>query len=129
MDRRSSNSPQFAYKYVIIQPMEIEYLGEAVAELTALPRGERVAMLNALDKLSVVGDQLPHPHSSQVKGTRLRELRPRAGRSPWRALYLRIGDRLVIAAICPEAQHDARGFARGLVVAQERLEEYRRYGG
>jgi phage-related protein len=101
--------------------MEIVYLDEAVEELKALPKGERAAMLNALDKLSAVGDRLPYPHSSQVRGTRLRELRPRAGRSPWRALYQRVGNQLVIAAICPEAQQDPRGFARGCREAEERL--------
>ncbi len=112
----------FANKYVIVSAMEIAYLAAAIEELKALPRGEQAAMLNALGKLREIGDQLPYPHSSQVKGTRLRELRPRAGRSPWRALYQRVGDQLVVAAICSVAQHDPRGFARGVTIAHERLE-------
>lgn len=35
---------------------------------------------------------------------RLRELRPRGGRSPWRALYRQVGDEFVVAAIAPEAR-------------------------
>lgn len=43
-------------------------------------------------------------HTSAVQGfAGLRELRPRAGRSPWRAMYQRVGDVFVIAAIGPEA--------------------------
>jgi hypothetical protein len=52
---------------------------------------------------------------------RLRELRLRAGRSAWRALYRRVGDVFVIAAIGPEAQADKRGFGRAVTAAQARL--------
>lgn len=88
-----------------------------------MPR-ERVALLHAQEKLVAVGDRLPFPHQSAVVGSsRLRELRPRAGRSPWRALYTRSGDRLVILAICPEAQVDRRGFDRAVSQARRRLVE------
>ncbi|HWV22716.1 MAG TPA: type II toxin-antitoxin system RelE/ParE family toxin [Thermomicrobiales bacterium] len=99
-------------------------LSAAADELRALPVPERRAMLNALEKLQVIGPQLPYPHSSQVKTSALRELRPRAGRSPWRALYRQVGDQLIILAIVPEAQHDPRGFRRGLATAEERLADY-----
>jgi hypothetical protein len=102
--------------------MLVTVLSEARQELALLPRAERTAIENAIEKLSAVGDQLPFPHSSQVKGAeRLRELRPRAGRSPWRALYRRIGDELVIAAIGPEATHNQAGFRRAVVLAERRL--------
>ena len=56
-------------------------------------------MIRAVEKLEAFGPQLGHPHTSAVRGApRLRELRPRAGRSPWRALYRRVGDVFVIAA-------------------------------
>jgi hypothetical protein len=59
-------------------------------------------MLNAVEKLTVFGPALPFPHSSAIQGAeRLRELRPRAGRSPWRGFYRRLGDVLVISAIGP----------------------------
>jgi hypothetical protein len=51
------------------------------------------------------------------------ELRPRAGRSPWRAFYRRIGDDLVIGAIGPEAQVDSRGFQAAIAAAERRLNE------
>ena len=71
--------------------------------------------MNAVRKLEVVGPALGYPHTSDVRGAeRIRELRPRAGRSPWRGLYRRVGpDALVIAAIAPEAQVDQRRSAAG----------------
>ena len=95
---------------------------EAEEELQTLPLGERAAMQNAFEKLEVYGDQLPFPHSSRVKGAaHLRELRPRAGRSPWRAFYRRITDTLVIGAIGPEAHVDPQGFGRAIRAAEARL--------
>lgn len=81
--------------------MDVEVLPEAEEELAALPAGEQNAMQAALEKLEDYGDQLPFPHSSKVQDHNLRELRPRAGRSRWRAFYRRIGDRMVIGAIGP----------------------------
>jgi hypothetical protein len=43
------------------------------------------------------------------------------GRSPWRALYRRIGAVLVVAAIAPEARVDPQGFDRAIRLAEERL--------
>lgn len=104
--------------------MSIGYLGDVLSEINALPIAERKAMVNALDKLALLGDQLGFPHSSQVKGTTLRELRPRAGRAPWRAFYRRVGDHYLVAAIGPEALHDPRGFQRAINLAHARLEEH-----
>lgn len=56
--------------------MEIIYAGDAFAELYRLPLPERKAMANAIEKLRMPGGQLGFPHTSQVQGTRLRELRP-----------------------------------------------------
>jgi hypothetical protein len=81
-------------------------------------------MLNAVEKLTAFGPALPFPHSSAIQGAeRLRELRPRAGRSPWRGFYRRLGDVLVIAAIGPEAEVDKRGFDRAVTAASTRLAE------
>jgi hypothetical protein len=96
----------------------------AEAELTALVAGERTAILHAVDKLSALGPQLPFPHQSHVEGAQgVRELRPRAGRSRWRAFYGQFGEALVIAAIGPEAQVDRRGFERAVAAATARLAE------
>jgi ribosome-binding protein aMBF1 (putative translation factor) len=84
---------------------------EVAKERLSLPAAERNALLHAVEKLEAFGPQLGFPHSSAVQGfAGLRELRPRAGRSPWRAFYQRIGDVFVIAAIGPEAQVDHRRF-------------------
>lgn len=102
------------------------YHPEARAEANAIPLQERKAIDNAVDKLVSLGPTLPHPHSSKVMGDpggSLRELRPRAGRSPWRCIYQRIGDVFVIAAIAPEAQKDKAGFDRAVNDAKTRLAE------
>ncbi|MGH2772106.1 MAG: type II toxin-antitoxin system RelE/ParE family toxin [Actinomycetota bacterium] len=84
---------------------------------------ERNAMDNAVDKLEIFGPQLPYPHQSNVRGADdLRELRPRAGRSPWRAFYRRIGDNFVIGAIGPEAEANPHGFRRAVRAAVTRLD-------
>lgn len=67
---------------------EVRFHSDAREERRKLSLQEREAMANAVEKLRVHGPVLPYPHSSDVRGAdRLRELRPRSGRSPWRALY------------------------------------------
>jgi hypothetical protein len=48
-------------------------------------------------------------------------LRPRGGRSRWRALYARHEEGFVILAIVPEALVDDHAFNRGVSLAQRRL--------
>lgn len=82
-------------------------------------------MDHAVDKLEAFGPalSLPFPHQSDVRDAPgLRELRPRAGRSACRALYTRVGDEFVIAAIGPEAKVDLRGFRRAVRDALARLD-------
>lgn len=102
----------------------VRYLAEAEQELDELPGTEQAAIRNAEAKLAALGPMLPHPHSSDVRGSEgLRELRPRSGRCKWRALYQRSGDTFWIAAVCPEAEYDPRGFTRGCADALRRLKE------
>jgi hypothetical protein len=102
----------------------VVYLPEADQERGKLPATERTAIYNAVRKLEALGPDLPYPHSSDAKGAPgLRELRPRAGRSPWRPLYTRVAGKFVIAAIAPEAEKDPRGFRRACQRATERLSE------
>lgn len=90
-----------------------------------MPR-EKAALINAEAKLAAIGPARPYPHSSAVQGAeRLRELRPRGGRSPWRALYGQIGDEFVIA---PEAEIDKRRFAAACRRAEARLAELENAG-
>ena len=92
---------------------QVVYHPDVEAELARLPAGERAAMLHAVEKLEAVGPALPFPHQSNIQGaTGLRELRPRAGRSPWRGFYAPIRESFVISAIGPEANVDPRGFKR-----------------
>lgn len=103
---------------------KVLYLSEARRERGKLPIAERKAVDNAVSQLEVNGPSLPYPHSSKVQGAaKLRELRPRGGPSPWRALYRQYGDAFIIAAVCPEAKKDRRGFSRGVAAAEQRLEK------
>jgi len=108
--------------------MEVRLVPQAREELRALPPGEKAAMLSALKKLEAGGITLGAPHTSQVKGSSLRELRPRRGSSPWRALYRRVGNVLVIAAIAPEAKAKPRLFAGAVRAAEARLDEIEEEG-
>ena len=102
----------------------VVYVPDAERERDRLPANERQALYNAVAKLQAIGPDLGYPHTSAVQGTPgLRELRPRGGRSPWRGLYRQVGDRLVIGAIAPEAQHDSRRFKRACMAASRRLDE------
>ena len=98
-------------------------MAEAIVERdTLLVPKEKAALINADAKLEALGPRLPYPHSSAVAGAdRLRELRPRGGRSPWRALYRQVGDEFLVAAIAPEAEVDPPGFATACRRAEERL--------
>ncbi|MHB8289096.1 MAG: hypothetical protein ACYDEY_07655 [Acidimicrobiales bacterium] len=88
-----------------------------------MPR-EKAALINAEAKLATFGPALPYPHGSAVRGAdRLRELRPRGGRSRWRALYRQVGDEFVVVAVGPGAEVDPRGFAAACRRAEARLAE------
>lgn len=94
----------------------------AQAELDALVPSDRAVVLHAVEKLIALGPLLPFPHQSHVEGGHgVRELRPRRGRSRWRAFYGQVEATFVIAAIGPEAGVDRRGFERAVEAATDRL--------
>ena len=100
------------------------YLPEAERERSTLPQGEIAAMINADAKLQALGPAMGYPHSSAVRGAPgLRELRPRGGRSPWRAFYRQVGEQFVVAAVGPEAQVNPQRFRRACRLALQRLSE------
>jgi len=97
---------------------------EAAAEHRRLPVAEREAIDHAVEKLRAMGPPLPYPHQSDVRGaSSLRALRPRAGRSAWRALYRRVGQLFIVVAVGPEAEVDPRGFDRTVYAALTRLDD------
>jgi hypothetical protein len=109
-------------------PYEVLWHPDADAERAAIPdAAERTAIQHAREKLEALGPQLGAPHTSAIRGedgSGLRELRPRAGRSRWRAIYRQISPgTFVILAIAPEAQIDKRGFDQKVNHAQRHLEE------
>ena len=57
--------------------MEVWYLAEAAREREQLSARDRVALDHAIEKLELLGAQLPAPHQKNVIGAdRIRELRP-----------------------------------------------------
>jgi Phage derived protein Gp49-like (DUF891) len=81
------------------------YDPDAVIELV-VAKEERRAIFNAVEKLREVGEHLAPPHMKPLQGKAAngpRELRPRQGRSDWRALYRRYGSVYVILAF---GRHD-----------------------
>jgi hypothetical protein len=88
---------------------------------------ERVAIQHVREKLQAIGPRLGTPHSSAVrgeKGSGLRELRPRAGRSRWRPIYRRVQPGIfVILAVAPEAQIDKHGFDEIVRRARQHLRD------
>ena len=96
----------------------------AKKELAALTTQEKGAVDNAMKKLEAIGPALGHPYSSAVQSSdRIRELRPRAGRSPWRAFYRRIDDVFLVGSVGPEAQVDSRLFNKAVRAAEKRINE------
>ena len=92
-------------------------------ELKEVAAPERAALLHAVAKLEALGPSLLFPHQSAVRGApALRELRPRGGRSPWRAFYRQHKDAFIVAAIGPEALIDPRAFDRAVRAAVSRLD-------
>jgi len=70
-----------------------------------------------------------YAHQTEVRdGGGLRELPRRAGRSPLRASYRRLGKAFVIVAIGPEAEVDKRGFQRAVSLSNKRLSVVKKEG-
>jgi hypothetical protein len=89
----------------------VVYDPDAAAEfaMAVKSKDERKALLNAVDKLRRLGEQLVPPHMKPLRGAQaseLRELRPRQGRSDWRAVYARSGNDHVVLPVC---RHDDMG--------------------
>jgi len=102
------------------------YDPDAVHEFVTVVRskeGHR-SILNAVLKLRELGERLGPPHMKPLQGvaaTGLRELRPKQGRSDWRAIYRRVGSTYVILALDRHANFDSL-----IARAQARAS---RYGG
>ncbi|MFY1697333.1 MULTISPECIES: type II toxin-antitoxin system RelE/ParE family toxin [unclassified Solwaraspora] len=125
-DAASRHTPLSQFCYIGQASWPVYYHPEAEAELRELRAAERVAIGHAVDKLVAIGPNLGYPHSSDIKtATNLRELRPRAGRSRWRALYRQVGNAYVIGAIAPEVSVNQRAFRKAIAVAEKRIDEVR----
>ena len=102
---------------------DVVFHPDAESELEQLIAAERAAIIHTVEKLVALGPGLPFPHQSHIEGRKgVRELRPRGGRSRWRAFYGQVEATYVIAAIGPEAQVDRREFDRAVRAATTRLD-------
>lgn len=109
--------------------MEVWYLAEAAHERDQLSARDRVALEHAIEKLELLGALLPAPHQKNVVGAdRIRELRPRAGRSAFRAFYRQVDQWMLIGAIGPEHEVDSRGFDSAVRRAEDRLNAFEEQG-
>ncbi len=100
----------------------VVYDPDAVAEFVTAVKAkeEHRSILNAALKLRELGEHLRPPHMKPLQGaTALRELRPRQGRSDWRAIYRRSGSVYVVLAI---DRH--KNFAAMIARAEERSPRY-----
>jgi hypothetical protein len=105
--------------------MEVRFHYIARREFNAiLPPAEKDALAHVIEMLEENGERLGHPYTSAMRiAANLRELRPRAGRSTWRAFYRRIGDVMFVGAFGPEAQSNRRDFERAVRAAEARLDD------
>jgi hypothetical protein len=105
-------------------PYTVIYDPDAVVELAIAVKSkeELRAIFNAVQKLRELGERLAPPHMKPLQGEAaggLRELRPRQGRSDWRALYCRRGSVYVILAV---DRH--KNFSALTARAQDRITRY-----
>lgn len=105
-------------------PHAVIYDPDAVAEFVSAVKSkeEQKAIVNAVLKLRELGERLEPPHMKPLQGAAgLRELRPKQGRSDWRAVYCRSGLIYVVVAV---DRH--KNFAAMIERARMRVS---RYGG
>jgi len=101
--------------------VRVRWFPAAAQEFGRFPEREQDALDRAVKKLEEYGEHLSFPHSSAIQGAHgWRELRPRAGRSRWRAVYRQHDDAMLIAAVGPEARVDPSGFQRAVRTAATR---------
>ena len=93
-------------------------------ERSQLSARDQVALDNVVEKLERVGALLPFPHQSKVMDADLRELRPRGGRSRFRAFYRQVQEGMLIGSLGPDAKVDPTGFRRAVKHGVERLDEF-----
>jgi hypothetical protein len=88
------------------------YDPDAVNELVTLVKSKEAhrSLINAALKLRDLGERLGPPHVKLLQGNAangLRELRPKQGRSDWRAIYRRSGSVYVILAVDRHANFES----------------------
>src|SRR5690554_1505507 len=95
---------------------------EFTAWYQELSEGESDAVFRVIDLLEVSGVKLGYPHSSAIKGADwpLRELRPKAGRSPIRIFYAFDPRRAAVLLIGGDKSGDNR-FYKSIIPHAERL--------
>jgi hypothetical protein len=105
-------------------PWLVDFDAAAVQDLEQVKsRGDRKAVFSVVEKLQVLGPDLPPPHVKSLSGEAdLLELRPKQGASAVRLIFCRTGRRFVVLAVAP----DKPSFDRHLLRARIRLDARRR---
>jgi hypothetical protein len=104
----------------------VVWLNEAVDEINEIKQQQLMRdVLKSADQLKRSGPLLVEPHSKPVKGTRrLRELRPKGGRSTVRLLYAKVGiNTFAILGIAVEVKVPAK-FNSAIAKARRRAKEH-----
>lgn len=102
------------------------YHHDALPEFEAYrDRKVRLSILTVVSTLSRIGPGLVEPHSKKIQNTKkLRELRPKGGRSTVRAFYVQRSEReFIILAIGPEADADPSGFKAAVQRTRDRARD------
>jgi hypothetical protein len=102
--------------------VEVIVTDEFEAWYMALEREEAPAVTRVIDLLAEKGVTLGEPHSSAIRGSKcaLRELRPKAGRSPLRVFYAFDPRRQAVLLIGGDKSGDPR-FYDAMIPKAEKL--------
>ena len=91
--------------------------------LLSLPPKHREKVGQAVERLAIFGPKLGFPDTSDVKGTRFRELRTRFAGQQYRILYVRDADAFIVFVGFHKTSD--RDLNRAVRDAQKYLDDYR----
>ena len=106
---------------------EVEYTNEFGEWWDTLSEDEQVSIDTAVHLLEVLGPQLRHPYSSNIKQSKhshMRELRIQHKGSPYRALYAFDPRRIAILLIGGDKTGDHRWYEENVPIADSLYDEH-----
>ena len=106
---------------------EVEFTNEFEAWWTDQPEGVQISIDAVVQLLEALGPQLPHPHSSDIRGWkygRMRELRVQHKGEPYRILYAFDPRRVAILLIGGNKGGNKRWYETQVPLADKLLTEH-----